>query len=193
MVSPDILRDRSVSFGKFTRTFWYQHEFSLFPCAKILASGFPTGDRRQQWACWYQDCWIHISSGRSSGNQIQQISSPGHPERLREKYFCAVTMKNDYEGRKGGNKWGFNRKGFQTHAISVIHPSPLHDQSTSGRLSVWKMQEPLLDFIPFCVIMERILDLHTRKLNVSGNILWVRSYLEHHRFIFLQGSSLPLK
>lgn len=45
------LNSRNVSFGKFTCTCCYQHEFSLLSCAKILASGFPTGDRRQQGAC----------------------------------------------------------------------------------------------------------------------------------------------
>lgn len=108
------------SFGKFTHTFWYQLEFSLLSCARILASVFPTGDQEQQWACWYQHCWIHISSGRSSGNQIQWISSHGHPERLKGKHVCVVTVETDYERRKGRDKWGFNRKAKSSTLTSSV-------------------------------------------------------------------------
>lgn len=123
MASPDVFRDRNINFCKFRYTFWCQQESSLHSCAKILASKFPTGDRRQQWACWNQHCWIHISSERSSGNQIQQISSHGHPESLKGKHIYVVTVKRDWEGWKARDKGGVNRKEFQIPVTDVIHSS----------------------------------------------------------------------
>jgi len=53
------------------------------------------------------------------------------------------------------------------------------------------MQDPAIYFIPCYIIMERTLDLYTSKFNVSGTVLCMWSYLEHHRFVYLQKSSLP--
>ena len=52
------------------------------PCARSPAWAGPTAGRRQPRAGWLQHYWSHISSGRSSGSQIQWRSSHGHPGTL---------------------------------------------------------------------------------------------------------------